>query len=167
MPKASLDFGGLARLGGPAPDPRGTVVAEANNAQPSGALSPYLSNVVIGDDFGKLTEFGARNVFFVHPGRTTPTRFAFNVKKFRAEFPGGAVSLNAEIDPRVPPEAITRGGGTAHIVVSAGGKEWGQAVVRPGQPFTLQVPPTAGDMLDISVDANGAPDTNWLLLTFK
>lgn len=146
---------------------RDDVLEKVSNKDSLSRTVSYFQNVVLGDEFGKLSEFGGRNVVFVHPGRTTPTTFSFDVNGYLKDLGRSDVTLVAEIDPRVPAEAIKRGGGTAHIVVSARGKELGQAVVRQGQPFTLQVPAAAGDVLDISVDANGAPDTNWLLLTFK
>lgn len=148
-----------------------SVLAQASGQAPSpdsrSSILPYINNKILGDDYGKLSELEGRNVVFVHPGRTTPTTFSFDVNRYRKDIGRSDVTLLAEIDPRVSAEAIKRGGGTAHIVVSAGGKELGQAVIRSGQPYTLQVPATAGDLLDISVDANGVPDTNWLLLTFK
>lgn len=143
------------------------VLQKVSDASAKTGVVPYLKNVTLGNDYGKLEEYENQNTLFVHPGLTTPTTFSLDLKRFTADGGRSEVGIRAEIDPRVPADVIKRGGGTAHIVVSAGGKELGQAVVRPGQPFTLQVPAAAGDTLNFSVDANGAPDTNWLLLTIK
>lgn len=130
-------------------------------------LLKFVSKLKLGDYYGILKETRDASVLFVHPGRSTPTSFTFDAGSFLKETGSESVRIEAAMDPNVSAEAVKRGGGTAHIVVSAGDKELGQAVVRPGQPFTLQVPAAAGDFLNFSVDANGAPDTNWLLLTIK
>ncbi|MDQ0301612.1 hypothetical protein [Ancylobacter polymorphus] len=130
-------------------------------------LLKFVSKLNLGDYNGLLKDTRDESVLFVHPGRTTATTFEFDAKSFLQGSGRDSMRVEAAMDPNISAEAVKRGGGTAHIVVSAGGKELGQAVVRPGQPFTLQVPAAAGDNVNFSVDANGVPDTNWLLLTIK
>jgi hypothetical protein len=129
-------------------------------------LMRYVSALTLGDYNGLLNVQG-ESTFFVHPGRTTPTTFTFDLDAFASATGRPVLDITATMHPNVPADAVARGGGTAHVVVSAGAEVLGEAVVRPGAPLHLEVPTAAGASIDFAVDANGVPDTNWLLLSLQ
>lgn len=145
---------------------RNDVVDRITGAETPLDLMRYVSALTLGDYNGLLNVQGG-NTFFVHPGRTTPTTFSFDLGAFAVATGRSALDITAAMHPNVPADAVARGGGTAHVVVSAGTEVLGEAVVRPGAPLHLAVPTEAAARIDFAVDANGVPDTNWLLLSLQ
>jgi len=124
----------------------------------------YVRNVRLGDEFGRLEARGLG--LFVHPGATTSTRFDLDVAAIAKDTGKQTFDLEARMAPNVPDDAVRRGAANVKLVVSDG-HTVAEAVVTVGQSYRAPLGAAAGGQYQLTVDANGDADTDWLLLFIR
>lgn len=143
---------------------RDDVVNQVRNIDPPRDLMKYVSDSVLGDQFGVLKTI-ASNSLFVHPGATTATHFKFDLSSFAHVTGQPSAIIDVSIAGNVPAAAIARGACNIHISISSGGSLLGQAVVTVGHPYKLAVNASKDSLIDVTVDNNGNPDTDWTIFS--
>lgn len=145
---------------------RNDVLDKVRNKEKETNLMKYISNITPGD-YNGIMKVNSKDTLFVHPGRTMPTTFNFAAGVFEHDLAQKTLSIKAFIDPSLPAEVIKRGGGTARLVISVGGKQIAAAIITRQTPFDLELPIAGIESLRFAVDCNSLPDSNWMLLSLR
>jgi hypothetical protein len=145
---------------------RKDIVSSIDNVDIPRDLSPYIGNINLGDKFGTVKPSGLTTLF-IHPGESNPTTFSFNSDKYMKDYGSESISVNARIDPSVPKEAINRGGANVILVISSGSTILYKHKITIETSFKKNIPIFQYSELNFSIDNNGGPDTDWLLISIK
>ncbi|MEJ7745160.1 MAG: hypothetical protein WKF61_00070 [Luteimonas sp.] len=144
---------------------REDVLDRVSNSEPLRDLMSYVGEIEAGDQFGTVHAQGLS--LFVHPGLTTPTRFAFDLNKFAKASGQETAAVTISMAPNIPEDAIRRGAGNVSARIISGDAVLHAAVVTTNAPQTAVIDVDGNAKLTIVIDNNGNPDTDWVLVSVK
>lgn len=145
---------------------RNDVLDKVTNIDPPKDFLKLLSDIKLGNEFGAL-KVNDQSTLFVHPGANSATEATFDSATYRKQYKQGQITVNLRISPFISQEAIARGAGNVRVVLRSGDTVLMDAVVKPGSPATQKLAIGNVDKIHISVDNNGSPDTDWLLMSIR
>lgn len=144
---------------------RNDVLARIHNIDTPIDLMQFIHGVVPGDKYGLLKPISVDTIF-IQPGEKTPTTFQFDASRYVESKNTSSLKIVGRIAPNVPRDALRHGGGTAHLSIFRGKDKIVDKIVRLDEPFEINLPIAAREVLRFSADNRGTADSNWLWLSF-
>lgn len=121
-----------------------------------------VSEVVLGDRWGKVQPATSSGDLFIHPGAQTPTVFTFDC---RTDCSALRISAHISDLPKDAPSAV---GSVGVTVLASDGTEVMRRVVVDRQHPLLDTALKAGQSkIRIKIDNNGDPSFDWLIIRLK
>lgn len=122
----------------------------------------HVSEVVLGDQWGKVQPAISAGELFVHPGSQTPTAFTFDC---RTDCTALRVSAHISDLPKDAPSAAGSVGVT--VLASDGTEVMPRVVVDRQHPLLASALKADHSKVRIKIDNNGDPSFDWLIIGLK